>query len=139
MVGLQALEGLKVLLVDDEPGVLKALSLILKAARCEVLPFSSPVEVADYLRKGDHPDVIVSDLRMPGLNGIELLQSVRASGCSTPFVLMSGHASSEDVASAKAESLTAFLGKPFNPQELLSVLSRVCPTHADGTGTYGRK
>lgn len=127
------------MLVDDEPGVLKALSLILKAARCEVTPFSSPGEVLEFLRKGDHPDVILSDLRMPDLNGIELLQSVRASGCSTPFILMSGHASSEDVASAKAQSLTAFLGKPFNPQELLNVLSRVSPTRGDGTGTYGRR
>ena len=127
MIGVEALEGLKVVLVDDEPGVLRALALILKAARCDVTAFSSPGEVLNHLRAGAVPDVILSDLRMPELSGVELLRSLRAGGCRTPFILMSGHAGPSEIAEARAEQLTTFLSKPFNPQQLLAALSGISP------------
>lgn len=126
-MGLQALEGIQLVLVDDEPGVLRALSLLLTGLKTRVIPFSSPRDVIAYLATNPAPDAIISDLRMPEVNGIDLLFHLRKSGLSLPFILMSGHASSEEVTTASEANLAAFLSKPFTPQELIQVLLKVCP------------
>ena len=127
MVGLQALEGIRIVLVDDEPGVLRALSLLLMGLKCRVVALPSPREVITYLETNTPPDAIISDLRMPELTGIDLLFHLRNSGVTTPFILMSGHASAEEVATASQANLTAFLSKPFTPQELIQARLKICP------------
>ncbi|HEX2675467.1 MAG TPA: response regulator, partial [Polyangiales bacterium] len=70
------------------------------------------------------PDVIVTDIRMPGLTGMQILESVRSRGWNTPVVLISAFA--DDATRRKADALgaTAFLGKPIDMGELQSVISR---------------
>jgi DNA-binding NtrC family response regulator len=123
----QTLEGIKLVIVDDEPGILRALTLILSSLKCEVTPLSSPKGVLEHIEQGGAPDAIVSDLRMPEMSGIELLFTLRFKGIATPFILMSGHATPQEVASAQGANLTAFLSKPFAPQELVRELEKVCP------------
>jgi two-component system nitrogen regulation response regulator GlnG len=123
----QTLEGIKLVLVDDDPGILRALTLILTSLKCQVTALSSPKMVLDYIENGGRPDAILSDLRMPEMNGIELLFALRFKGVETPFILMSGHATPQEVASAKGGRLTAFLSKPFAPQDLVRELEKVCP------------
>lgn len=123
----QTLEGIKLVLVDDEPGILRALSLILGSLKCEVTALSSPKLVLEHIENGGTPDAIVSDLRMPDMTGIELLFALRFKGVETPFILMSGHATPQEVDSARGANLTAFLSKPFAPQDLIRELERVCP------------
>jgi CheY-like chemotaxis protein len=127
VVGVEVLEGIELVLVDDEPGILRALSLLLGSLKCKVSAHSSPMEALTYLGTGARPDAIISDLRMPGMTGMALLQHLRASGDTTPFVLMSGHANSDDIAQARAAGIASFLGKPFPPQDLLKVLVDLCP------------
>jgi DNA-binding NtrC family response regulator len=124
----QTLEGIKLIIVDDEPGILRALSLILGSLKCEVTALSSPKMVLEHLENGAMPDAIVSDLRMPEMTGIELLFALRFKGVETPFILMSGHATPQEVASARGGNLTAFLSKPFAPQDLVRELEKVCPS-----------
>jgi DNA-binding NtrC family response regulator len=123
----QTLEGIKLVLVDDEPGILRALTLILSSLKCNVTALSSPKMVLEHIDNGGSPDAIISDLRMPEMNGIELLFALRFKGVDTPFILMSGHATPQEVASAKGGKLTAFLSKPFAPQDLVRELERACP------------
>lgn len=127
MVGIQALEGIQLVLVDDEPGVLRALSLLLMGLKCRVTALPSPRDVITYFESNPAPDAIISDLRMPEMTGIDLLFHLRNSGVTAPFILMSGHASAEEVATAASTELTAFLSKPFTPQELIKVLLAICP------------
>lgn len=123
----QTLEGIKLVLVDDEPGILRALSLILSSLKCQVTALSSPKMVLEYIEEGGRPDAIVSDLRMPDMTGIELLFALRFKGVDVPFILMSGHATPQEVASAQGANLTAFLSKPFAPQDLVRELEKICP------------
>jgi DNA-binding NtrC family response regulator len=123
----QTLEGIKLVLVDDEPGILRALTLILSSLKCNVTALSSPKMVLEHIDNGGTPDAIISDLRMPEMTGIELLFALRFKGVDTPFILMSGHATPQEVASAKGGKLTAFLSKPFAPQDLVRELERACP------------
>lgn len=123
----QTLEGIKLVLVDDEPGILRALSLILSSLKCQVTALSSPKMVLEHIEAGGAPDAIVSDLRMPEMTGIELLFALRFKGVDVPFILMSGHATPQEVSSARGANLTAFLSKPFAPQDLLRELEKICP------------
>jgi len=127
VVGVEALRGIELLVVDDEPGILRALTLLLSSLQVRVTALSSPGEALAYLERGGRPDAIVSNLRMPGMNGIEFLQHLRVHTYTTPFVLMSGHATTEEVNQAKLAGSSAFLGKPFPPQDLLRVLTELCP------------
>ncbi|MEY4669969.1 MAG: Two component system response regulator [Pseudomonadota bacterium] len=124
----QTLEGMKLVLVDDEPGILRALSLILSTLKCQVTALSSPQMVLEYFENGEIPDAVISDLRMPEMSGIELLFALRFKGVDVPFILMSGHATSQEVASAKGANLTAFLSKPFAPTDLIRELEKACPS-----------
>jgi CheY-like chemotaxis protein len=129
-----SLEGVRLVLIDDELGVLKALSMVLQAFKCCVTPFSSSSEAVAHLIQRHqgcsagalpHLDVIVSDLRMPGLSGLDVLTQIRAAGLRTPFILTSGHATAEDVDEAHSLGANGFLPKPFSPPQLAAEVWRV--------------
>ena len=107
-----------VVLIDDEPSVLTALKLLMTAIGFNVREFLKPLEAVAYLKGGGACDIIFCDLRMPELDGIGVLKEVKASRPELGFVLISGHATSEDVEHAKRLGVSAFLGKPFTPQQL---------------------
>ena len=117
---MSALAGCKVVLIDDEPGVLKALTLLLQTMGCAVMAFGGPTEALAYLRAGIECDLILSDQRMPGLIGSELFKLLRAHSVNAPFVLMSGHAGESEVEDVLRAPNTAFLTKPFSPVSLQS-------------------
>ena len=70
--------GRLVLAVDDEPSIRKLLELTLAAADFAVLSFDRPQSALDELKNGLHPDVILSDVTMPGMSGFEVLRELKA-------------------------------------------------------------
>ncbi len=108
----------RIVLIDDEPGVLKALTLLLQALGHSVMAFAGPQEALAYLRAGIDADLILSDQRMPGMAGSDLFRTLRAHSIETPFVLMSGHANEDDVRHVLVAPATSFLPKPFTPATL---------------------
>jgi DNA-binding NtrC family response regulator len=123
--GLEILAGLKLVLVDDEPGVLRALTMVLEALKCEVSPFNTPTAALAYLISKPPVDLILSDMRMPELSGTQLLKNLRQSEVTAPFILMSGHANIEDVDEARSLGLDGFISKPFTPTQLAEIVGRV--------------
>ncbi len=123
--GLEVLGGLKVVLVDDEPGVLRALTLLLQALKCHVSPFGNPGEALSYLVTRPPVDLVLSDMRMPEFSGAQLLAKLRQSDPVVPFILMSGHASHEEVSEARTLGLQGFISKPFTPVQLAELVARV--------------
>lgn len=113
----------RVILIDDESGVLLALKLMLGAMGAEVEAFNSPKAGIERALNGSPYEFIISDLRMPEIDGFGVLTAVRAANISTPFILMSGHATTDDIAKAKSLGMTDFLGKPFQPDEIKRALS----------------
>ena len=111
-----------VILVDDEPGVLNALKLLLSALGFTVSDFIDPRAALTYLKNDGAGAIIVSDLRMPHLDGIEFLKSIVTAGITLPFVLMSAHATEEDVKRATVAGAKGFLSKPFTPDQFRSVV-----------------
>jgi two-component system C4-dicarboxylate transport response regulator DctD len=115
-----------VVLIDDDAGVLKALTLLLKVMGFEVAAFDLPQKAVEYIQdKTNTIHLVVSDLRMPVLDGIEVLKKVKAENPNLPFLLISGHATSDDVAQALSLGAQGFIGKPFNPAEFERVFTTI--------------
>ncbi|MCB0352834.1 MAG: response regulator [Bdellovibrionales bacterium] len=116
-------EKFTILLIDDEPSVLRALQLLLEAIGYHSIPFSNSSEARAFLpQAASQCDLILCDLKMPEFDGMEVLESRNTACPELPFVLMSAHATSLDVDKAIAHGANGFLSKPFSPDELKSVI-----------------
>jgi PAS domain S-box-containing protein len=117
----ELIAGLSVLAVDDEPDARELLSSILSAHGAEVQSAASADEALQILSSRRF-DVIVSDIGMPGKDGYDLIEQVRAAGTGTPAVALTAYARSADRAKALGSGFNAHLTKPLDPGQLLSVL-----------------
>lgn len=119
----------KILCVDDETDVLQALERLLKG-RFDVLTAPSPDEALRQLK--DHPDcaVVLSDFRMPGMNGVELLRRVRDFYPLTARAILSGQIDLQQVSAAINRSdIHKFLLKPWENEYLLVQMSEALQLH----------
>lgn len=103
----------RILVVEDCPDILDAMALVLQRSGHAVAKASDGATAAD-MHRDDEFDLIVSDLLMPGLNGIELTRAVRAhSSRDVPVLLVTASASAQDLVAAEAAGVTAHMSKPF--------------------------
>ena len=116
----------KVLVVDDEPQMLRALRLNLKARGYEVATAADgPTALAAAARW--QPDVVILDLGLPGLDGIDVIKGLRA-WTDTPIIVLSGRSGSGDKVDALDSGADDYVTKPFSMEELLARL-RVAERH----------
>lgn len=104
---------LKILLVDDEPSILRAISVATEMGSQWDSRQASSAEAALKLIEEDMPDVIISDKNMPGMSGIELLRRVRRMSRDVSFHLLTGFANGESVHQAMALDIDSYIRKPF--------------------------
>jgi DNA-binding NtrC family response regulator len=109
-------------LIDDEPGVLRALGLLLQTMRFTVVPFSLPREALKYITSGNQVDLVVTDLRMPELSGDLLLREIRGYNHELPVIVMSGHATAHDQAKLRQDGASGFIPKPFTPSQFKGII-----------------
>ena len=111
-----------VLVVDDEPDVRLLARLVLTTGGHEVLEAASGEEALASLATGPRPDAVLLDIRMPGIDGWEVLRRLRADPDleALPVVIFTAHLSARD--EAPAASYSHFLTKPFEPDELLGAV-----------------
>ncbi len=112
-------------LIDDEPSVLFALKLLLEALGYTVYDFNAPGEGIAFLQGATPVDLCLCDLKMPDTSGLGVLEATRKVRPTLPFVLMSGHATTEEVDRSKELGATGFLSKPFTPEELRQVVEAI--------------
>ncbi|HLQ65736.1 MAG TPA: sigma-54 dependent transcriptional regulator [Candidatus Limnocylindrales bacterium] len=112
----------RVLIVDDEPSVLLETSASLKR-HYEVLT-ASRAEDAEKMLAELRVDLILTDLRLPGKDGIALLESVKSAYPDIPVVLMSGHGTIEEAVKAIRLGAADFVEKPFGPERLQVTVER---------------
>jgi CheY-like chemotaxis protein len=115
------LSGLRILVVEDERGVRLLLRRLLEAAGASVAVATSPDEaLAEFDRQP--PDVLVSDIRMPGGDGYQLIHRVRERpadrGGRIPAVAVSGSVGAEDIAKILVAGFQKFIRKPFDVAEM---------------------
>ena len=113
------------LLLDDEISVLFALKLLLGALGFQVEGFSSPREALSFCSRDSTTELCICDLRMPEMTGLEVLAELKTLRPNLPVVLMSAHASDDEVSRAKALGANGFLSKPFTPDDLHLLIAEV--------------
>ena len=123
---------LKVLLVDDEPFILQGLQVLVnwEEEGFEVhtaLDGASALEVLDK----ENIDLIIADIKMPGMNGIELLKKVRESGNDVFFVILSGYAEFSYAQEALRYHCSAYILKPVEKDSLEGILKKVIEQNKD--------
>ena len=105
----------KVLIVDDEPRIVKFLSLKLASSGFQVTPASNGKEALEQARKVN-PDIVIMDIIMPGMNGVETLKQLRKM-CHCPVVLFSARDhDSDEIRELGADD---YIRKPFDPDEMV--------------------
>ncbi len=112
----------RVLVVDDDPLFLRVCCTILRRGGLTVEAVSSAAEALERIRANRY-DAIVSDIRMPGGDGLTLLRAARAEDATVPFLLMTGAPSLESAISAVDLGALRYLQKPFEVDHFLSVVT----------------
>ena len=108
-------------LIDDDEDVRKALAFLLSTAGMAVRVHESGLHFLDSL-EGLQPGCIVSDVRMPGLDGLELQRKLQEKGIDMPMIIMTGHADVALAVAAMKAGAVDFLEKPFDDELLLSAV-----------------
>ena len=106
-----------VLVVDDEPDMVENVARILRRGAFACLTAGSAREALALVER-DRPDLILTDLRMPGMDGLALFRAVKRLSPPTPVIIVTACASDAIAEEALAAGVTAFLAKPFSAAEL---------------------
>ena len=131
----------EILLVDDDPDLLQLITLRLSSAGYRVSTASSGEEALGKLA-ARRPDVVITDLRMDGMDGLALFDRIRADTPSLPVILLTAHGTVPDAVDATQRGIFAFLTKPFDGHELLAQVGRALrlsggsESHAENTRSW---
>ncbi|MFH1147675.1 MAG: sigma-54 dependent transcriptional regulator [Pseudomonadota bacterium] len=110
----------KILIIDDEEDMLALLKRMLSEVTPWVTTISDPFEARDLLKKNSY-DVVITDLKMPKLDGIQLLELVRHRNSSTAVVIMTAHGTIESAIEAIRKGAFDYVTKPFRKERILHV------------------
>jgi DNA-binding NtrC family response regulator len=114
----------KILAVDDEPDMLKLLSMIIKEKTpYEIVTTNNPLEALEIVRQGGF-DIVIADLKMPGLDGVELLEAIRGINEDTPVIIITAYSSTESAAETMHKGAFDFITKPFRKEQILYTIDR---------------
>lgn len=116
----------RILVVDDEESIRDLCARVLTRAGFEVVTASNGEDAMRNL-DADLFDLIISDIRMPGMSGLEVLQAAKTSFPGIRVVLITGFGTAETVARARQSGADRVLTKPFNPLELLAAVREILP------------
>jgi len=115
---------MRLLLIDDELDCINVMRTVLRPAGHECDLFGDPVEALESFRK-EHHDVVVTDYRMPEMDGIEVLKEIREINPETPVVILTGYADVENAIGAVNHGAYAFFRKPLDFNEFIGTLSKI--------------
>jgi two-component system response regulator FixJ len=113
--------GAVVHLIDDDEDIRRALAFLLSTAGLAVRVHESALKFLEHLDTLQ-PGCIVSDVRMPGMDGLELQQRLKAMGVKMPIIIMTGHADVPLAVQAMKAGAVDFIEKPFDDEILLSAI-----------------
>lgn len=118
MTASPELVGAHVLVVDDDEDILRLLTMRLQARGFRITAASSAEEALARIAV-DSPRVVVSDVRLPGRDGLALFEEIRATRPTLPVILLTAHGSIPDAVDATSRGVFGYLTKPFDSQTLL--------------------
>ena len=114
----------KILAVDDEPDMLKLLSMIIREKTpYEITTTNNPMEALELAKKGGF-DLVIADLKMPGLDGVELLEGIRRIDEDIPVIIITAYGTIESATEAMHKGAFDFITKPFRKEQILYTIEK---------------
>lgn len=118
-----------VYIVDDDEAVRDSLAILVESAGYEVEVFELAYAALDRCRER-RPDCILSDVRMPGMDGIEFQEKLTKNGIDAPVVIMTGHGDVRLAVRAMKAGVLDFIEKPFDDRTILATIREAVAKHA---------
>lgn len=126
----RSLSGIMVLIVEDDVDAREPLRLFLESVGAEVVAVASANEAIEVIRQ-QRPDILVSDIGMPGRDGYDLISSIRSLpkewGGETPAIALTAYCSTDDMARALEAGFQMHLVKPVEPARLTAIIASLLP------------
>lgn len=118
---------IRVLIVDDQPGVRQIIADVLRAANFRNVAYAENGKVALKKMEDERPDVILLDWDMPIMTGYDFLKTVRGDSKNDliPIIMLTAHNEEQDVVEAVSAGATSYILKPFAPDTLYKKLEQV--------------
>ena len=124
----------KILLVDDDPDLLRLMAIRLEAAGYEVLTAASG-QLALAQLAAERPRLVITDMRMPGMDGNALFDAVKATHPMLPVIILTAHGTIPDAIAATNRGVFGYLTKPYDARVLLEQVARAMTLTAPSTGS----
>ncbi len=120
-----------IFVVDDDESVTRALKDLLESAGFRVETFGSAQDFLSFGRS-ESPGLLILDVRMPGMSGLELQKRLAATGWIIPIIFITGHEDTQAYKAAIGAGAVAFLQKPFDDQELFDAIHLAFEQRTEG-------
>jgi len=121
---MSRMRDMKILVVDDDPIVIKSCRRILESERFEIIAVSGADEALNILSEIE-VDLLLLDVKMPKHDGLYLMREMRKKSFGIPIIVMSGYPTSETVTDVMGLGAAQFIPKPFRPDELVKSVQQV--------------
>ncbi len=126
----------RILVVDDEEIIRDVISnKIQKSLGYEVVEAGNGVEALKHVDEAI-PDLIITDIKMPEMNGIELLRQIRERRLNVPVIILTGYGTIEDAISAIRLGAKSFIKKPFDMNEVISLIENIFTVHQEAADVH---
>ncbi len=119
----------KILIIDDERTILDNLTFILELEDYEVVTASSGTEGVTRFRETPGIDAVISDMRMPGMTGMEVVRAIKALNPDMGVIILTGHGDMDNAVMSMKEGAFDYLNKPVNADKLLITLENAVRRH----------
>jgi len=116
-------ENRKVWIVDDDKSIRWVLEKALMKEDVSITSFADPRLVLEQIQR-ETPDVIISDIRMPGMDGIKLLEEIKQQSPNVPVIIMTAYSDLDRAVSAFREGAFEYLSKPFDVDEVINLVKK---------------
>ena len=125
----------RVWVIDDDSSIRWVLERALRKANIDVRSFESAADAIDALR-GDAPDALITDVRMPGIDGMELLSLIRREHPELPVIIMTAHSDLDSTVTAYQEGAFDYLPKPFDIAAAVALAERACRSRRENASPH---
>ena len=121
----------KIVIVDDDPKIGDLFAKVLQRDGYAVTPFTRAQDFLDGLDGGSPPDLVLTDLMMPDVSGMQLLEALGERGLTIPVIVMTAHSSVQTAVEAMRMGAFHYLQKPVNLEEMRALLSKALDLYSD--------
>ncbi len=121
-----------ILLVDDEPELLSILAETLRSFGYNVIPKLNAESALSAISEGTMIDLVITDLRMPGMDGSEFIRILKRQLPSVPVILLTGYGSVESYVQTRSDGVFEYVNKPVRAKELRLIVKAALDRPADG-------